>query len=301
VNERVVNGSTVLPDNIRYATYFNRDRDSINTALFEERCKVMKERNGSVEDSVLIFSDNVFIQDGAKKYVRLRNCQSFWENCGEDSVKLGQGQGRMDPLLKLYIGCRLMLTRNMRVRQGQANGTQVTLEKVVLKNGMEPGEVMISGSIPVAAVRASEVSYLVLRHANERIQPPTFMLFPKEHTFKANLLKPRALQVKGNDREMVKMKATQVPIVVNNATTGHKLQGSGVDCLFVHNWSYVTNWVYVMLSRVKTRGGLYCRKPICTDVSKYAVPQALQRMLRQFAEKLPTFWSEEEYDVIFEL
>ena len=37
------------------------------------------------------------------------------------------------------------------------------------------------------------------------------------------------------------MKATQLPIIVNNATTGHKLQGSGVDTLFVHNWSYVTN------------------------------------------------------------
>ena len=64
------------------------------------------------------------------------------------------------------------------------------------------------------------------------------------------------------------MKAMQLPMVVNNATTGHKLQGSGVDCLFVHNWSYVTNWVYVVLSRVKTRAGLFCRKPISTDLRK---------------------------------
>jgi len=37
------------------------------------------------------------------------------------------------------------------------------------------------------------------------------------------------------------MKATQLPVVVNNATTGHKLQGIGIVCLFVHNWSYVRN------------------------------------------------------------
>jgi hypothetical protein len=29
------------------------------------------------------------------------------------------------------------------------------------------------------------------------------------------------------------MKATQLPRLVNNATTGHKLQGSSVDSLFV--------------------------------------------------------------------
>ena len=40
----------------------------------------------------------------------------------------------------------------------------------------------------------------------------------------------------------------------------HKLQGSGVNNLFVHNWSYVTNWVYIMLSRVKTQAGLFSRK-----------------------------------------
>ena len=54
------------------------------------------------------------------------------------------------------------------------------------------------------------------------------------------------------------MQATQVPILINNATTGHKLQGSSVDSLFVHNWSYVTIWVYVMLSRVRTRAGPFC-------------------------------------------
>ena len=77
------------------------------------------------------------------------------------------------------------------------------------------------------------------------------------------------------------MKATQVPVIVNNATTGHKLQGTGVDCLFVHKWSYVTNWVYVMLSRVRTHAGLYCRKSLSYDLTRYAVPEALKRMLAE--------------------
>ena len=191
--------TTVLPEDIRYATFFNRDRDAINTALFEEWCKVMKERHGTVADSVLIFSANIFIQDGTKKYVRLRNCQSFWENCGEDSIKLGKGQGRMDPVLKLYAGCHVMLTRNTSVREGQANGTQATLEKVVLKNGVQPGRVVLSGNISIAAVQACQVSYLLLQHVNKRVNPALFKVFPRQNTFRANLLKPRALQIKGND------------------------------------------------------------------------------------------------------
>ena len=81
--------------------------------------------------------------------------------------------------------------------------------------------------------------------------------------------------------------------------TGHKLQGRGIDCLFVHNWSYVTNWVYVKLLRVKTRMGLYCRKPISTDLRKYAVPEALARMMVNFLNRLATSWTEEEYEEIF--
>ena len=31
------------------------------------------------------------------------------------------------------------------------------------------------------------------------------------------------------------MKSLQIPLLVNNATTGHKLQESGVDSLYVYN------------------------------------------------------------------
>jgi hypothetical protein len=31
--------STVMPPNIQYCTYYNRDRDSINTGLFDDYCR----------------------------------------------------------------------------------------------------------------------------------------------------------------------------------------------------------------------------------------------------------------------
>jgi hypothetical protein len=115
------------------------------------------------------------------------------------------------------------------------------------------------------------------------------------------MLKPRAWQIGGNDRRIVEMKARQLPVVINNATTGHKLQGSSVDSLFVHSWSYVTNWVYVILSRVRTLNGLYCRKPLSTDLRKYAVPELLVKMMQEFSNRLPTYWSEDNYNDIVDL
>ena len=120
VNERVVTVETKLPDDIKYATFFNRDRDSINTALFEERCKVMHNEHGKVDDSILIFSDNISVQRSTKTYGPFKCLKSFWENCGEDDIKLAKGRGRMDPLLKLYEGCPVMLPVNNNVKDGQA-------------------------------------------------------------------------------------------------------------------------------------------------------------------------------------
>ena len=69
------------------------------------------------------------------------------------------------------------------------------------------------------------------------------------------------------------MQADQLPILIDNATTCHKLQGSGVLNLYVHSLHYHRNWVYVMLSRVKTRQGLFLRLKLSSDLTKYKLPQ----------------------------
>jgi len=299
INERLVTAQTELPSDIKYATYFNRDRDSINAALFEERCRSLNDKTGNTDDSIMIFCDNVHVQNNHKTYMPFRNCATFWENTAENDVTLPKGAGRMDPVLRLYRGCRVMLPCNSDVRRGLANGTQATFQKIVLKPGEVTQQVTLDGDIPVAAVRASQVNHVVLWHTNSRIQPATFSLQPKRQTFKAQILKPRTLRVGGSERETLQMKATQLPLLINNATTGHKLQGTGVDAIFVHNWSYVTNWVYVMLSRVRTHAGLFARQKLSNDLSKYDVPLALQRMLQQFRSKAPTYWTEDEYEELF--
>ena len=93
-------------------------------------------------------------------------------------------------------------------------------------------------------------------------------------------------------------KATQLPMISRNAKTGHKLQGSGVPFLFVHNWSYVTNWVYVMLSRIQTQKGLYARNTLSTDMSKYELPRAYTTFIHKLREKTPTLYTATDYEII---
>jgi hypothetical protein len=55
-------------------------------------------------------------------------------------------------------------------------------------------------------------------------------------------------------------------VIVNHATTGHKLQGKTVKSLVIAEWSKVKNWAYVVLSQVKAIGGLFLMKPIPEDI-----------------------------------
>jgi PIF1-like helicase len=268
-----------LPATIRYACYFNAPRDSINTAIFQERLLSCHNAHNHTAGFLLIFSDTITIQDSTKVYRNFTNPKFFWENFGENDIKMNQGMGRMDPVLKLYLGCRVMLPTNINVAAGQANGTQASVLQVLLLHGQQTTVTMLNG-IPVASVFASQVHSVILRHTNTRSLPQTFSVTPRAHSFQ---LKYR------------KMKATQLPLLLNNATTGHKLQGAGVDKLFVHNWSNVTNWVYVMLSRVTTMTGLYARKLLDTDLSKYALKPSYETMVRKLRKKKPEVLSHDQY------
>jgi hypothetical protein len=55
-------------------------------------------------------------------------------------------------------------------------------------------------------------------------------------------------------------KMKQIPANINDATTGHKLQGMPKDIIIVASWptkSMFKNWEYVVLSHVRTLSGLY--------------------------------------------
>ncbi len=63
----------------------------------------------------------------------------------------------------------------------------------------------------------------------------------------------------------------QIPANINDATTGHKLQGMSKDVIVVSSWPTgglaTKNWEYVVLSRVRKLSGLHPVEPIDMDES----------------------------------
>jgi len=53
-----------------------------------------------------------------------------------------------------------------------------------------------------------------------------------------------------------------------------------------------------MLSRVRTKNGLFLRRPLSKDLRHYSVPPALERMLHAFQRLSPTYWNDDEYNEI---
>jgi hypothetical protein len=50
----------------------------------------------------------------------------------------------------------------------------------------------------------------------------------------------------------------------------------------VNDWLYQNNWVYVVLSRVKTMNGLLIREKLSEDLSKYKPAAKVDKMLEGF-------------------
>jgi hypothetical protein len=143
-----------------------------------------------------------------------------------------------------------------------------------------------------------------MRHESSDVISPVFMLEPKtKQTFCAKVPYPDSLQTGGEtSAQLLYMRGTQLPILCNNATTGHKLQGATIKTLFVHSWSNVRNWTYVVLSRVKTLKGLFLRRKLDKrDLPKLnEIPETQQRLVQEMRlHRMKTAFSETDYDNIF--
>jgi hypothetical protein len=72
-----------------------------------------------------------------------------------------------------------------------------------------------------------------------------------------------------------KTKMTQFPINLADAVTGPKFRGRTLDKIIITGWghSFSKNWEYTVLSRVKTRAGLFLLEELNLDKSYSASEQ----------------------------
>lgn len=288
INTRKQDQSFKMPSDMKYATFQNRDRDSINTAIFEEKVKYSMTCWENTDNFFLIFCDNIKINKESIGYVPMKQTKYFYENCGESNIKTTR-TGRLDPVLKLYVGCEVMLTENIDVQAGLANGTRAKVTSIIINQQTDLFNINIGHNVTVKGIYASNVKYINLKHCNQHVQLQNFSVKPKQSTFNALIPLPvNILTINSNLRpKPIPMTATQFPIIINNATTGHKLQGIGVEKLFVHHWNYRKNWPYVVLSRVKTISGLYLRQNLSRNLHKYDMDPELQTLIEYFKHLLP--------------
>ena len=96
------------------------------------------------------------------------------------------------------------------------------------------------------------MGHILVKHRGARNS--IFKVAPISREFTAKYFLPIQYQTTSKitaRSEYIKVKTLQLPLIDSNATTGYRLQGVGLNSLFVSEWNNGTrNWVYVMLSCV---------------------------------------------------
>ena len=83
-----------------------------------------------------------------------------------------------------------------------------------------------------------------------------------------------------------KLSMIQLPVLVNNSTTGHKLHDQTKDNLVISVWSQKKNWNYVALSRVTKRQGLFLVQPLPTNID-FSISDDLLHMTNTLKTRIP--------------
>ena len=266
------------------ACYRNVERDAVNSAVFEEYCSEHgSDANTIFNGAIMVFMDDLQMMDTKSVHVPVTSNavkQYFWSSCGEDSIIYNDSnRQRVDPTVKLYPGCPMMLTKNEDVPNGQANGSRVYVRKVHVHYGEHPMILHMTCGTLIRAYRSTQIRSIIVEHEDPTILPRTFEVEKETFTFKCNM-------VLDDEKIIAGIKGTQFPIISNTATTGHKLQGYTATALLVNTWHYQSNWAYVVLSRVRTMAKLYLLEELTDDLRKYEMPKEMIEMLTGFRDTL---------------
>ena len=119
-----------------------------------------------------------------------------------------------------------------------------------------------------------------------------FKLYPKEYncTFDKDLIMNvddiTATGIPKKAKRKCRVKVKQFPVNLNDATTGHKLQGMSKDMLIVNQWMFTQGWPYTNLSRVRRLDGLFLTNELNPNIKQREEAIHLSRELIQFEKRM---------------
>jgi hypothetical protein len=144
----------------------------------------------------------------------------LFEQCPESTIKDNNSR-RGDSLLCLFDGCHVMGIENEDVENGMANGTTCIFKKAYLKHGAPLQPIELNGNW-VNSVSVEDVEFLELEWQDSSRFIDRFRIEAKTWTSEVDFpMEEDGLKFKCK----TKICLHQFPIVLNHATTGHKLQG----------------------------------------------------------------------------
>jgi len=253
INKHILCDTNKLQDNNHYwyACPYNKTRNSISKAIF----KRILEKNHSKDINILAPDTAVMILSNLYDHSTGQSIRSqvqnfIYKNCGDANVK---NQTKLiDPALCLYSGCPVMLSHNEDLNEsGYANGTLCLFLGIKLVEGSIKVPIPYDGYY-VYSVYAKDLDYILVCKWNDKNLEAS-----RRRPLKVYPRKQQAV-ISIKDYPKLKVKIQQVPLLSADAITGHKLQGMTMNNLVIQDFDYKTpNWVYVALSRVKDRKGLF--------------------------------------------
>jgi hypothetical protein len=298
LNTRVVKDSPAssvaadtVPPGISYAVFTNKEKDSINSGIFFQHLQATHSKDANVPcplHTIMIQASDLVWRRTKKHHTNIpvKMQTEIINECGSNNIETTGFKRNVDPMLKLHLDIPLMYTMNTDVPNGIANGTLCYLQQVVLKatlSDMTLPKCQID-EYWVNLVSANDVDYLLCRHAASK---ETFQVkMQSKTTAEAKIPLPKIFGIPYGKKESFQstpITLSQFPVLINYASTVHKLQGQTKSNLCISTWCYAKNWPYVACSRVTAMVGLYLRIPLKEDTSKYNASNKMTTMLKKFA------------------
>ena len=282
LNSRVIggvdeNGKTIVmpdPRETRFATFGNAKRCEINANVFKQH---LSQHHANATESDIPFC-TIIIKSNArwskcKKDLSFGQRKILFEECSEANIKNGNSK-HCDPFLCLFSNSEIMLTGNEDVGNGKANGTTAGFQKAFLKPGGKLTPIKVHGYW-VYSVDINDVDHLQCSWIGSSKYKGKFSVYPSVGTFTVQY----PIEEGGKKiRVKAKIQFDYFEMVVNFATTGHKLQGKSLDQLVIAEWNKTKNWAYVVISRVRELRGLFLTEPIPKDFDFSPSPDYLEMM-----------------------
>jgi hypothetical protein len=246
---------------------------------------------------------------------------NFWRHrilttCGDDNVM--RGDWHVDPALCLYYGAKficVMDNKALSERVPRGNGTMCRFLSIKLKPDATSVRTKLFHGRKIRTVNARDVEYIECEviDNSSHIKALTHQLQLLRKNKKHNIQQIRTIrqQIKTERKNKTfhletvtstttvkcsinkdtppltfKTVMTQFPINLADAVTGHKLQGRTIEKMIVTAWglAFMKNWEYTVLSRVKTRTGLFLLEPL--DLHKdYGPTEQFRRFIQRLKIK----------------